>query len=98
MHKPLATSRPEHHPSRGHRRQFALVLRPTPDCGDVIKALRWGLKGLLRKHHLRCVSIMEVPTEGPGQSGATPTPLSSSAEASPPLAPSVTGEAHKVRS
>jgi hypothetical protein len=66
MHKPLTTTRPEHHPPRGReetRRQFALVLRPTPDCPDVIKALRWGLKGLLRKHNLRCVSILEIPAD-----------------------------------
>jgi hypothetical protein len=61
MHKPIR--RPEHHSfsREGERRQFALVLRQTPDCTDPIRALRWILKSALRAHHMRCVSIMEVP-------------------------------------
>jgi hypothetical protein len=78
MHKPVTTTRPpELHQSAGARRQFALVLRPEPDCPDVIKALRWGLKGLLRKYHLRCVSLTEIPADRaptPPTRGANPVP------------------------
>jgi hypothetical protein len=35
-----------------------LTLQPLPGV-DAIKALRWVLKGLLRQHRLRCISLHE---------------------------------------
>ena len=58
----MATTSPQkQHLSQ--RRVFTLTLRPEPDCPDVIKALRFGLKSLLRQHRLKCISIAEVPGE-----------------------------------
>jgi hypothetical protein len=37
---------------------FVLRLRPEPGV-DAIRALRWTLKALLRRHGLRCLSIEE---------------------------------------
>jgi hypothetical protein len=93
MHDPRPSQKVHH--STKERRQFALVLRAEPGI-DGIRALRMGLKSLLRKHGLRAVSIMEVPSaeghEGPTQSKATPI-LPQSTDG-PPLAPGqcVTGE------
>jgi hypothetical protein len=42
------------------RPTYVLRLRPTPQCPDPIKALRWALKLLLRRCHLRCTSCEEV--------------------------------------
>jgi hypothetical protein len=39
---------------------FRLILKPLPTCADPIRSLRWALKTLLRRHHLRCVSCEEV--------------------------------------
>jgi hypothetical protein len=64
MHKPRPSEEGYAHKQQGERRQFALVLRPTPACPDEIKALRFALKGLLRRHGLRCVSIAEIPPDG----------------------------------
>jgi hypothetical protein len=40
------------------RQTFVLTLRPEPGAAG-IRALRWLLKVLLRKHKLRCISIEE---------------------------------------
>jgi hypothetical protein len=42
------------------RTRYVLTLVPTPDCADPIRALRWALKGLLRRHHLRCVDLAAI--------------------------------------
>jgi hypothetical protein len=52
-------------PTRETRRQFVLVLRQTPACDNPIRSLKHILKGALRQHKMRCVSIAEVPTEQP---------------------------------
>jgi hypothetical protein len=44
------------------RRTFVLKLRPLPGV-DPIRALRLGLKRLLRSYGLRCVSVAEEITE-----------------------------------
>jgi hypothetical protein len=40
------------------RQTFVLLLRPLPGV-NVTRALRWALKGLLRRYGLRCISIAE---------------------------------------
>jgi hypothetical protein len=45
------------------RRQFVLVLRETPACDNPIRSLKHILKGALRQHKMRCVSISEVPAD-----------------------------------
>jgi hypothetical protein len=44
--------------SAGTDKVYVLKLRPLPGV-DAIRALRWVLKGLLRRHGLRCVSVEE---------------------------------------
>jgi hypothetical protein len=39
------------------------VLRLVPEPADAIRELRWALKGLLRRHHLRCVDLREAHAE-----------------------------------
>ena len=41
------------------RPTFLLKLQPLPNV-DGIRAMRWVLKALLRKHGLRCVSIEQT--------------------------------------
>jgi hypothetical protein len=41
---------------------FVLKLRPEPQVTDPIKALRFALKTLLRRHGLRCLTIYEDST------------------------------------
>jgi hypothetical protein len=43
------------------RPTYRLVLRPLPQCLDADRAMRWGLKYLLRTCALRCVSIEPIP-------------------------------------
>jgi hypothetical protein len=38
--------------------RYVLVLQPLPGV-DTIRALRWVLKGLLRRHGMRCVDMHE---------------------------------------
>ena len=40
-------------------RGFVMRIRPLPDNPDVIRSLRWVLKGLLRQYRFRCESIEE---------------------------------------
>ena len=37
---------------------FVMTLQPLPGV-DGIRALRWVLKGLLRQHGMKCVSVRE---------------------------------------
>jgi hypothetical protein len=55
----------EHQPSlqKVHRprkkgRRFVVTLVPLPNV-DPIRSLRWALKGLLRRHGMRCVDLHE---------------------------------------
>jgi hypothetical protein len=50
---------------RSSRRVFVVGLRPTADCADPVKALRFHLKAALRRHGLRCLEIREVPVTEP---------------------------------
>ena len=44
----------------GRARQWGFVLTLQPEPGvDPIRSLRWALKGLLRRHGLRCVDLHE---------------------------------------
>jgi len=36
-----------------------MTLEPLPPV-DAIRSLRWVLKGLLRQHGMRCISVREV--------------------------------------
>ena len=45
-------------PSR-QRPTFIVVLRAEPDVVDAVKALRAGLKRLLRSHGLRAISVSD---------------------------------------
>jgi len=38
---------------------FILVIRPLPGV-DPIRSLRWVLKGLLRRHGMRCIDLREI--------------------------------------
>jgi hypothetical protein len=38
---------------------FVLRLVPLPEVDDPIRALRWALKTLLRRHGLKCTDIRE---------------------------------------
>jgi hypothetical protein len=38
--------------------RFVLTLEPLPGV-DAIRSLRWVLKGLLRRHGMRCLSLRE---------------------------------------
>jgi hypothetical protein len=44
------------------RVKFVMTLEPLPGV-DGIRALRWVLKGLLRQHGMRCVSLREESSE-----------------------------------
>jgi hypothetical protein len=46
-----------HRPSKKGRR-FVVTLVPLPNV-DPIRSLRWALKGLLRRHGMRCVDLHE---------------------------------------
>ena len=46
------------HPSPSQRPRFVLTLQPLPGV-DAIRSLRWALKGLLRRHGMRCVDLHE---------------------------------------
>jgi len=37
---------------------FTIQIRPEPGVDDPIRALRWALKDLLRRHGLRCISAV----------------------------------------
>lgn len=41
------------------RPRYQLTLTPLPGV-DAIRALRWILKSVLRRHGMRCISIEEV--------------------------------------
>ena len=41
------------------RGAFVLTLRPLPGV-DPIRSLRWVLKGLLRRHGMRCIDLREI--------------------------------------
>jgi hypothetical protein len=41
-------------------RIFVLTLRSAQDEMRTIKALRWALKELLRRHGLQCLDIQEI--------------------------------------
>jgi hypothetical protein len=58
----------------GGPRGYVLTLVPEPGT-DAIRSLRWALKGLLRRHHLRCVDLREA-------GGEHVTPIPSLKEAS----------------
>jgi hypothetical protein len=42
------------------RPTYVLELRPTPECADAIRSLRWVLKYALRSHGLRVIKVSEV--------------------------------------
>jgi hypothetical protein len=42
--------------------RFVLTLQPLPGV-DPIRALRWILKGLLRQHGMRCITLREEEIE-----------------------------------
>ena len=44
--------------SRKKGRRFVVTLVPLPNV-DPIRSLRWALKGLLRRHGMRCVDLHE---------------------------------------
>jgi hypothetical protein len=44
--------------SRKKGRRFVVTLVPLPNV-DPIRSLRWALKGLLRRHDMRCVDLHE---------------------------------------
>jgi hypothetical protein len=48
---------------RETRQGFVLTLVPEPGT-DAIRELRWVLKGLLRRHHLRCVDLRAEKESG----------------------------------
>jgi hypothetical protein len=56
--------------SAQRRRQptFVLTLQPIPGT-DGVRAMRWVLKTLLRKHGLRCVSIEQTTAPDNQRSG-----------------------------
>jgi hypothetical protein len=47
------------------RLTFIVHLKPTADCVDPIKALRFFLKRALRSYGLRCVTLSEVTDKEP---------------------------------
>jgi len=47
-----------HRPPKEKGRRFVVTLVPEPDV-DPIRSLRWALKGLLRRHGMRCVDLHE---------------------------------------
>jgi hypothetical protein len=49
------------------RHVFIVSLRAEPHVSDPTKALRSGLKRLLRSHGLRCVAIAERPAPETGE-------------------------------
>jgi hypothetical protein len=51
-------TRKDHRPQKKGRR-FVVTLVPLPNV-DPIKALRWSLKGLLRRAGMRCVDLREL--------------------------------------
>jgi hypothetical protein len=47
----------KHQRNKGAGQQgYVLTLVPEPGT-DAIRELRWALKGLLRRHHLRCTDL-----------------------------------------
>jgi hypothetical protein len=54
-HRP--SLREVHRPPKKGRR-FVVTLQPLPNV-DPIRSLRWALKGLLRRHGMRCVDLNE---------------------------------------
>jgi hypothetical protein len=50
-------TREDHRPPKKGRR-FVVTLVPLPNV-DPIKALRWTLKSLLRRHGMKCVDLHE---------------------------------------
>ena len=50
---------------------FVLTLQPLPGVVDPVKALRWILKTVLRRHGMRCVHVCEENDGGPSRSTMT---------------------------
>jgi hypothetical protein len=46
---------------------FVLKLRPEPQVVDPIKALRFALKTLLRRHGLKCLTVYEASPNSAGR-------------------------------
>jgi hypothetical protein len=57
------------HPTPGKRSsapRYTLTVEPLPNI-DGIKALRWTLKSMLRRHGLKCVAVSEGEGHKPGK-------------------------------